>query len=589
MKLGRNDPCSCGSGNKYKNCCLGKAGFHPPNSSMPTSGEINQLDVLFSTGRYAELEDRTRQLLKQFPDYGVVWKLFSLSLQLQGKDALSAMQKAAELSPNDAEAHGNLAALLRARGQLEAAVASGRRALQIKPGFAEAHNNLGVVLQSLGRLDEAVASYRRALEIKPGFAEAHNNLGGVLKELGQLDGAAVSYRRAIQFKPGFAEAHNNLGGVLKDMGQLEGAVASYRKALEVKPDYAEVHSNLGIVMRELGRQDEEAGCYRRALEIDPECVNAMLGVGHLCLENGDMAGAEKQFRKALEIKADDVEARFLLVQVNKVKAGDENLAVLVAIEAALRNGAPPLLYNKAISLQFALGKCFDDLGDYDRAFPHFIEGCRLKRATFAYDAGNTSQYFTDIMRIFDRATIERLRDGGDPSSLPIFVLGMPRSGTTLTEQIIASHPDVHGAGELPDLMAIAQRDVAGTGAVFPNNIPALDLAGLGAWGADYVASLQRHAPAAKRITDKMPANFLAIGLIHMMLPNAKIIHVNRNPADTCLSCYMQEFSSRQDQTYDLAELGRYYVDYARLMEHWRNVLPKGAFLDVQYEDIVADQ
>jgi hypothetical protein len=193
------------------------------------------------------------------------------------------------------------------------------------------------------------------------------------------------------------------------------------------------------------------------------------------------------------------------------------------------------------------------------------------------------------MRIFDQATIERLRGGGDSSQLPIFVLGMPRSGTTLTEQIISSHPDVHGAGELPDLMAIAQRDVAGTGAVFPNNIPALDLAGLGTWGADYVNGLQRRAPTAKRITDKMPVNFLAIGLIHMMLPNAKIIHVDRNPVDTCLSCFMQLFSSRQDQTYDLAELGRYYVDYARLMEHWRNVLPKGAFLDVQYEDIVADQ
>jgi hypothetical protein len=166
---------------------------------------------------------------------------------------------------------------------------------------------------------------------------------------------------------------------------------------------------------------------------------------------------------------------------------------------------------------------------------------------------------------------------------------MPRSGTTLTEQIIASHPDVHGAGELPDLMTIAQRDVAGMGAVFPNNIPALDQAGLGAWGADYVAGLHSRAPDAGRITDKMPANFLAIGLIHMMLPNAKIIHVNRNPVDTCLSCFMQLFSSRQEQIYDLAELGRYYVDYARLMGHWRSVLPAGAFLDVQYEDIVADQ
>jgi hypothetical protein len=166
---------------------------------------------------------------------------------------------------------------------------------------------------------------------------------------------------------------------------------------------------------------------------------------------------------------------------------------------------------------------------------------------------------------------------------------MPRSGTTLTEQIIASHPDVHGAGELPDLMAIAQRDAAGTGAVFPNNILALDQPRLGTWAAEYVAGLQRRAPDARHITDKMPANFMAIGLIHVMLPNAKIIHVSRNPVDTCLSCFMQLFSSGQQQSYELSELGKYYVDYARLMEHWRNVLPAGAFLDVQYEDIVAEQ
>ena len=589
MKPGRNDPCSCGSGKKFKHCCLGKAEFHPPLSSAPTLDEIRRLDALFSNGQYIELERRAQLLIKQHPNAGLVWKLLGLSLQMQGKDALPALRQAAALLPNDAEAHGNLAAALRARGQLEEAVASGRRALQIRPDFAGGHNNLGVALQDLGRFDEAVASYRRAIQFKPDFAAAHNNLGGVLKELGHLDGAAVSYRRAIQFKPDFAEAHNNLGGVLKELGQLDGAVASYRKALELKPDYAEALSNLGIVMRELGHQDDEVECYRRALEIDSECINAMLGIGHVCMENGDMAEAENLFRKALEIKNDDVEARCLLVQVNKVKAGDENLAALLAMEVAARNDLSPMPYNKAISLHFALGKCFDDIGDYDRAFPHFIDGCKLKRATFGYDAGQTTQYFTDIMRIFNQATIESMRGGGNPSRLPVFVLGMPRSGTTLTEQIIASHPEVYGAGELPDLMAIAQRDVAGTGMVFPDNIPALDRAGLAGWASDYVAGLRGRAPDARRITDKMPANFLAIGLIHVMLPNAKIIHVKRNPVDTCLSCFMQLFSHKQEYSYDLSELGRYYADYARLIEHWRNVLPTGAFLEVQYEDIVADQ
>jgi protein O-GlcNAc transferase len=244
MKLGRNDPCSCGSGKKYKNCCLGKTELHSVHSSAPTPSEINQLEELFISGRFLELENFAHSLLNAYPYSGVVWKLFGLSLQVQGKEALFALRKAAELLPNDAEAHANLAAVLRASGQLDAAVASGRKALQIKPDFAEAHNNLGVALKELGQLDNAVASYMRALEIKPDFIEVYNNLGGALKELGRIDDANVSYRKAVELNPDFAEAQNNLGLVLKDLGQFDGAEASFRRALEIKPDYADAYDNL---------------------------------------------------------------------------------------------------------------------------------------------------------------------------------------------------------------------------------------------------------------------------------------------------------------------------------------------------------
>ena len=194
MKLGRNDPCPCGSGKKYKNCCLGKAEPLSPNLLATPLDAINHLESLFTAGNYAELENGARLLLEQYPNAGVVWKLYGLSLQMQGKEALSALQRAAELLPNDAEAHGNLAGALRIYGQLNAAVTSGRRAIKIKPDFAEAHNNVGVALQDLGQLEDAVASYRRAIKIKPNFAEAHNNLGGALKELNNLEDAVISYR-----------------------------------------------------------------------------------------------------------------------------------------------------------------------------------------------------------------------------------------------------------------------------------------------------------------------------------------------------------------------------------------------------------
>ena len=190
MKPGRNDPCSCGSGKKYKHCCQGKTEFRPPPSLVPAPAELNRLGALFNTGRYSELESRARLLLGSYPNSGLVWKLFGLSLQMQGKDALQAMRNAAELLPRDAEAHANLAAALRALGQLEEAVAAGRRALKINPDFAEAHNNLGVALQDLGQLNDAVASYRRAISIKPGFAEASQQSGLCPEGVGAIRSAA---------------------------------------------------------------------------------------------------------------------------------------------------------------------------------------------------------------------------------------------------------------------------------------------------------------------------------------------------------------------------------------------------------------
>ena len=302
MKPGRNDPCSCGSGKKYKNCCLGKAVFDPPRSSAPPSDEISQLDALFN----AEMENRARALLKLYPDSGIVWKQLSASLHMQGKDPLPALQKAAELLPNDAEAHGNLAAVLRARGQLEAALASARRALLIRPDFAEAHNNLGVTLKDLGRLDEAVASYRRALEIKPGFAEAHNNLGKVLSELGQFDSAAASYRRALEIKPDYADIHNNLGNALNELGQLEAAQACFRRALELKPGFAEAHNNLGVILEKISQLDAAVASYRKAVEIKPDYAEAHNNLGVVLQTLGQPKAALASYRKALEIKPDYV-------------------------------------------------------------------------------------------------------------------------------------------------------------------------------------------------------------------------------------------------------------------------------------------
>jgi sulfotransferase family protein len=243
-----------------------------------------------------------------------------------------------------------------------------------------------------------------------------------------------------------------------------------------------------------------------------------------------------------------------------------------------------------LQLDFALGKAYSDLKDYPRAFAHLLAGNAAKRATISYDETSIFALFDRIEATFTRELIAKKAGSGDPSSLPIFVIGMPRSGTTLVEQIIASHPMVHGAGELQAFndVILALRGPNGDAIPYPNFVPSLDASALQQIGARYLSAVRKLAPSGERVTDKMPSNYYFAGLIHLALPNAKIIHTVRNPVDTCLSCFSKLFTAEQNHTYDLAELGRYYKRYERLMAHWRRVLPAQCILDVRYEDVVAD-
>lgn len=281
------------------------AARHAPNEGKtPTAAECKQIAVLFNSGQHAALESHARWLLSQYPDSGFVWKALGVALQMQGKDAVPALEKAVQFLPDDAEAHNNLGFVLQERGQLDAAAASCRRALQIEPGYAEAHNNLGIALRDLGQLDDAFASYRQALAIRPDYAEAHTNLGNALQDIGQFDAAAASYRRALQIQPNLATAHNNLGNVLKVLGQLDAAEASCRRALALKPDYAEAHNNLGNALKELGRLDEAAASYRRALEFKSAYAEAHSNLGNTLLDLGQLDGAALSHRRAVECKPD---------------------------------------------------------------------------------------------------------------------------------------------------------------------------------------------------------------------------------------------------------------------------------------------
>ena len=293
MKPGRNDPCPCGSGKKYKKCCQEKSeasklvADNSGEGKAPAPAEINQLIALFNAGRHTELETRVRLLLDRFPDSGFAWKVLGAILPIQ--DSLFALQKATELLPNDAEAHYNLGNTLRELGRLSEAEGSYRQALRINPDFAMAHGNLGITLNGLRRLDEAEASYRQALRLNPDFALAHNNLGVTLKNKGRLDEAEASFRRAIQIKPDYAEAHSNLGVTLKNMGQLDEAEASYRRALECNPEYAVAHGYLGEALMNQGKRDEALACFQEQLRLMPDNVSVQHLIASITGNNTERA------------------------------------------------------------------------------------------------------------------------------------------------------------------------------------------------------------------------------------------------------------------------------------------------------------
>jgi tetratricopeptide (TPR) repeat protein len=572
----------------------------------------NDLIEMLQAGRYVEVESRVRELLEQHPESGAMWQMLGVVLARQGRDAVHASEMAAKLLPGDAGAHNNLGNALARQGRLDQAVASYRQALKLNPSIAdahhnlanalsdlgqfeqaaasyrralelnprleEAHNHLGNALRVLARLDEAALSYRRALALNPDFAEAHNNLGNVLFELGQLDQAFTHYRRALVLKPDFAEAHNNVGSILRGFGQLEEAIAGYRQALALQPHFAEAHSNLGSALRLLGRTAEAQASCLRALEINPDLTAAVATLAEIRADAGEFAEAEHLFKRAISIDPESAEGWSGISRLRKMSHGDKDW-----LSAAQRIAARHLPPRKEVQLRYAIGKYCDDVQDFEQAFSNFRRANELAKQYGAkHERRDVEQAVDQITRMYDRIWTSKARELSSQSERPVFIIGMLRSGTTLAEQILASHPAVHGAGELPfwtNAFAAYKSSAAGTET---SAAVTRTLAG------EYLRLLQELSADALRVIDKMPANFWVLGLIHAALPNARIIHMRRNPIDTCLSIYFQRFETGVSYANDLEDLAHYYTQYLRVVMLWRSILPSDSILDVPYEGLVAN-
>ncbi len=497
-------------------------------------------------------------------------------------EAAAAYRDAAAAAPGLAEPHYNLAIVLTRQNRLPEAAASYERATALRPAYAEAHANLGSVYRRLGRLDEAVAACRRALALRPAYPIALNTLGNALAAQGDLDAAAEAFTGALALKPDYAEACHNLGMARRGQGRLDEAAAAYARALALKPDVAEWLNNLGATLLDLGRDDEAQAALRRALALKPAYTKALYNLGVALQQAGHLDEACAAFRHALALKPDYPEA---LHNLASLKALSDN-AGMALLEGQLRASVDRPPRERSVLL-FALAKTLEDRGDFDGAFAAMAAANALHRRELDFDIGMAERRMEEIARTFDTELFARLKGAGAPSARPIFVVGLARSGTTLAEQILAAHPMVKGAGELRIFGDLVARQ--GTeGSPFPAWARTLAPADCRRLGQAYLGALPLPGPSEAGITDKAISSLDHLGLIRLVLPEAPIIMVRRDPRDVALSCFATRFAEGHDYAYELAELGRYVRAGERLMSHWRRTLPKGSLLEVPYEALAQD-
>ena len=426
---------------------------------------------------------------------------------------------------------------------------------------------------------EAAERLQDILRIEPDHAFAHNKLGDALCRLGRYSAAELEFRRAIELKADFADANFNLGNVLRWRGDFAESETSLRRAVKKDPRNVDALVGLGHTLSALDRVGDARACFEKALRMKPRMASALCGLGWLASMEGRFGDAEKLYRSALETDPLFSEARASLVNVRRMTAADREW--LEETERLLARGVPPL---EQATLRFAMGKYFNDLGDYPRAFGQYKQANELRKLLAApYDRAARSAFVDDMIRVYTRERLARPAQGASDSAKPVFVVGMMRSGTSLVEQIIASHRQAAGAGELEFWTAAIRKPGEPLRRAAPDEPLARKLAD------SYQQVLVRHSAQASRVVDKAPVNSDFLGPIHCVFPQAHFIYLRRDPVDTCLSCYFQDFANMASFTLDLSDLAHYCREHHRLVAHWRSVLPREMFLEVPYAELVADQ
>jgi Tfp pilus assembly protein PilF len=580
--------------------------------------------TLAAAGRFADGVAALRRAIKinpQAPSYHA--NLGEILRQAgEADEAAQPLEAAVRLDPNNAQALNNLGIIHYEQKKFAEAVEYYQRALESRPDMAEALNNLGNALRMTGDLDGAAHAYQEALTQRAVYPEAYNNLGTLLQQDRKLEEAEHALRKAIQQNPRYVEAHNNLAQLLfaqkKDVDALrvladalkfapknvqtllitariqlrrnsfQAAEQAVRLALQEEPENPEALTVLGQVLHETDRYEEAIDVLEQALKSNSDNPEALNFYGVALKSVGRLEEARETIIKALQLNDAMYGAYANLNDLVNFSegVGEELFNRMDAIFESVENREA----DQYLPLHFAYAKALEDRGQHEKALEHYILGGKMKRAQLDYKESDTFEFFDAIRAAFPAEAFENRKFAGLDDDRPVFIVGMPRSGSTLVEQILSSHPDVYGAGEVKYLSrALGQlRDRFPSLPKYPEMVTKITPAQLDIVAKNYQAALSTGAGDAKRITDKLLTNYFFLGFIHLLFPTAKMIHTSRDPVDTCLSGFTKLFKDDMPHSYDLTELGRYYGKYRELMEHWEKVLPEGTLITVQYEDVVAD-
>ena len=542
-----------------------------------------------------------------------------------------------------------LGTILARRDDLEAAESHLRRAVQIAPAYPKANEELGAVLLNRGKPEEAIPFLRKATELTPTSAECFFKLGGALKLAGDNDGALAAFaesqrlspskakleeasrlfaakkfreaeklaqelilenprdvnaalllskiamdascysdaetllRRIISIAPRFITAWHELAVAVKEQHRMEETLEILAHALSLDEGNSESHYRYAAALATAGKTLESVEYYEKSIDLNPKQVGALVGLGHVLKTLGNYDEGIEAYQRARDLKPNFGEIYFSLSNLKTYRFSDADIDDMLR-----RIDQEGLSLDSEVHFSFTLGKAFEDQKEFDRAFEYYHRGNSKHRGTIAYDPVQTAITHQKIKDTFDEGFLGELRDKGvgEKQPDPIFIVGLPRSGSTLLEQILASHSLVDGTSELPDLGRISSMVTdREQGRQYPEGIQDMEPSEITALGLEYLNRTRRHRAGAPYFTDKMPNNFAHIGLILATMPNAKIIDARRYPLDSCVGCYKQHFARGQTYTYDVFELAEFYLESDEMMSHWQKVAP-GHVLRVQYEDVV---